>query len=170
MLFERGHDVNKGKRSRSGAGAPVPAPRTPHARRFRPHRALSSHPHRTGALETATAAALADAIDTDPSHAAVPLTAPAAPVAGKRRAGAAAPSSEACTDAQGMREQLTRNCAVSQASLQAVVAVVAAASSTAPIAPFSARVRSLSKHPCSRARARPIPRPGDGSSLLTRHE
>ena len=110
------------------------------------------------------------AIETDSSHAAVPLTAPAAPVAGKRRAGASAPSSEACTDAQGMREKLARNCAVLQASLQAAVAVVAAASSTAPISTFSAQVRSLSTHrrPWACAWARPMLRRGDGCSLLTR--
>ena len=60
----RGHKLNSdgdarwgSKRSRTGAGAPIPTPRSPRARRFRRARPLSCTPYRVGASDTATAAA-----------------------------------------------------------------------------------------------------------------
>ena len=65
MPFEKGYDGNKGgdarwrsKRSRTGAGAPVPTPCSPRARRFRRARPLSCTPYRAGASDTATPAVI----------------------------------------------------------------------------------------------------------------
>ena len=47
-----------GRGRRTGAGAPVPTPCSPRARRFRRTRPLSCTPYRAGAADTATVAAL----------------------------------------------------------------------------------------------------------------
>ena len=63
--FPKGNTVNaKGiarhpiKRSRTDAGAPVPTPCSPRARRFRRARPLSCTPYRAGASDTATPAGI----------------------------------------------------------------------------------------------------------------
>ena len=81
--FQKRHKGNDGGRarhsSRTGAGAPVPTPCSPRARRFRRARPLSCTPCRAGAADTATAAAPAAsvaAMATAGSHATVRLPAP----------------------------------------------------------------------------------------------
>ena len=66
-LNTKGPIGRAGKRSRTGASAPVPTPCSPRARRFRRARPLSCTPYRTGAADTATPAALpaANAMQTD---------------------------------------------------------------------------------------------------------
>ena len=61
-----GKDGRGGKLRRVDAGAPVPAPRSPRARRFRRARPLSCTPYRAGASDTATPAGIpaANAIET----------------------------------------------------------------------------------------------------------
>jgi hypothetical protein len=60
--FQRRHKGNDGGRarhsSRTGAGAPVPTPCSPRARRFRRTRPLSCTPYRAGASDTATPAGI----------------------------------------------------------------------------------------------------------------
>ena len=65
MPFEKNNTVNSDgnarwriKRSRTGAGAPVPTPCSPRARRFRRARPLSCTPYRAGASDTATPAGI----------------------------------------------------------------------------------------------------------------
>ena len=69
--FGKGWDGGPGragrKRSRTDAGAPVPTPCSPRARRFRRARPLSCTPYRAGAADTATPAVIPaeDAMPTD---------------------------------------------------------------------------------------------------------
>ncbi len=75
--FERGNEQSAAghaarwgtvsKHARTGAGAPVPTPRSPRARRFRRIRPLSCTPYRAGASDTATPAVLpaANVMETD---------------------------------------------------------------------------------------------------------
>jgi hypothetical protein len=91
--FGKGNQVGiagrAGKPSSSDAGAPVPTPRSPRARRFRRHRSLSSPPLHRGALEPAPAARTAApdvAMATDASDNTAHRPASAAPPAGKPRA------------------------------------------------------------------------------------
>ena len=87
--FGKGWDGGPGragsKRSRTGAGAPVPTPCSPRARRFRRARPLSCTPYRAGASDTATPAVIPaeNAMETDdPAQAMQPQpfkVAPASP-------------------------------------------------------------------------------------------
>ena len=76
MGFGKNHKINAGgqarhqsKRARTDAGAPVPTPRSPRARRFRRTRPLSCTPssYRAGASDAATPAVIpaANAMETD---------------------------------------------------------------------------------------------------------
>ena len=65
MPFEKNNTVNsdgnarwRSKRSRTDAGAPVPTPCSPRARRFRRARPLSCTPYRAGASDAATPAGI----------------------------------------------------------------------------------------------------------------
>ena len=57
-INEGGQARHKSKRARTGAGAPVPTPCAPRARRFRRARPLSCAPHRAGATDAATPAGI----------------------------------------------------------------------------------------------------------------